>query len=523
MFSSYIKPLHAVKPKTRLLLISSSIIIAILEVTITGVLSLIAYYLTNPNTSELNGLVISIPLLGLAFGILTIINLIFNFILFKNLADSYNDLINHYVNQVVKLPIDTINNSELIEIFRNDVQKYVDQIVINLLILGSKIAVVLFTFIAVYFYSISIGISISVVILTIFVIIELLIKRRIIKNGKNNIFNLRLLTDHLIELDNLKAEAKLYRREGFFIERIISSSKRFGSGHFQNLYLSVLPRALSEIIIITFLISLSVYSYQNNGAFEMILILIILFRILPLFLQINSSLSLIRGSSDSVNSLKSIESLAKNKSASSYNYSKILSLQIQFFRKNYSHHSIILNQALYFRKDNIYLIKGASGKGKSTILKGISGLIPVDEMLITINESINVENLEGRVAYVPQRPSTIKGSFNENITLDKNEKLNDTIENLIEKLNLSTLASTKYQNDIQLQNSSGGQMQRIAIVRSIFFDKEIILLDEPTSALDEKNREELISTLTLLKKGRIIIIVTHDNQLDIVSDKIYNL
>ena len=66
---------------------------------------------------------------------------------------------------------------------------------------------------------------------------------------------------------------------------------------------------------------------------------------------------------------------------------------------------------------------------------------------------------------------------------------------------------------------SGGQNQRIAIARSIYQDKEIIIFDEPSSVLDNKTKKLFLKELENLKKNKTIIIISHDKETLEICDK----
>ena len=72
---------------------------------------------------------------------------------------------------------------------------------------------------------------------------------------------------------------------------------------------------------------------------------------------------------------------------------------------------------------------------------------------------------------------------------------------------------------------SGGQMQRVAIARALINDPEVILADEPTGALDSKTGEQIMKTLSELnkKKGKSIVLVTHDKSLVKYADRVIEL
>ena len=67
---------------------------------------------------------------------------------------------------------------------------------------------------------------------------------------------------------------------------------------------------------------------------------------------------------------------------------------------------------------------------------------------------------------------------------------------------------------------SGGEKQKIGIVRTLAKDAEVLIFDEPTSALDQRSRKELYTLLRQIKKDKIIIIVSHDDEITQVVDHV---
>ena len=68
-------------------------------------------------------------------------------------------------------------------------------------------------------------------------------------------------------------------------------------------------------------------------------------------------------------------------------------------------------------------------------------------------------------------------------------------------------------------NLSGGQIQRLCLARVIYDDCPIILLDEPTYALDKDTASDIISAINSIKKGKFILISTHDVDVEQICDK----
>ena len=113
----------------------------------------------------------------------------------------------------------------------------------------------------------------------------------------------------------------------------------------------------------------------------------------------------------------------------------------------------------------------------------------------------------------------------ENVTLPgefqnmENNKVSESAKQLLEFVDMKDRLHHK---PSQL---SGGQMQRVAIARALINDPEIILADEPTGALDSKTGEQVLNLLKELnrKKGKSLVIVTHDHSIAKHADRIIEL
>ena len=73
---------------------------------------------------------------------------------------------------------------------------------------------------------------------------------------------------------------------------------------------------------------------------------------------------------------------------------------------------------------------------------------------------------------------------------------------------------------IEGNNLSGGQRQVVHILRSVFKDNKIVILDEPTSAIDKENKENIIKAIYKLTKNKTLILITHDNDILKIVDRI---
>lgn len=175
-----------------------------------------------------------------------------------------------------------------------------------------------------------------------------------------------------------------------------------------------------------------------------------------------------------------------------------------------------------FRKNEFVSILGPSGSGKTTLLNIIGGLDRYDRGDLIINNQ-STKNFSDKEwdAYRNNCIGFIFQSYNliSHISILENVEMSLTLSGVskkekrtraIEALEKVGLKEHIYKKPNQL---SGGQMQRVAIARSLVNDPEIILADEPTGALDTKTSKQIMDLIKKIAKDKLVIMVTHNPDL----------
>ena len=186
---------------------------------------------------------------------------------------------------------------------------------------------------------------------------------------------------------------------------------------------------------------------------------------------------------------------------------------------------VVLNNVnLTLNKGNIYVIKGISGSGKTTLFNILS-FLDTDYSGDYLWNGQNVKNISAekkeeyfnKVSYVFQKSFLFRGlTIKENLLFIKNNI--ELIEKYSNMFHISSLLDKKP------EEISGGERQRVALVRALILDSEVILLDEPTSSLDKENSLLFVSYLKKLKlENKIIVISTHKEIYDDMADYIYSI
>ena len=173
------------------------------------------------------------------------------------------------------------------------------------------------------------------------------------------------------------------------------------------------------------------------------------------------------------------------------------------------------------KKGEFFVIIGPSGCGKTTLLKMINRLIPLTEGTIWINgkrvSDYNIHELRWSIGYVLQQIALFPHmTIEENIAIVpelkkwSKTKIQKRVDELLE---LVGLEPEKYRQR-KPKELSGGEQQRVGVLRALAADPEIILMDEPFSALDPISRTKLQDDLLDMQRKiqKTIVFVSHDMQ-----------
>lgn len=228
------------------------------------------------------------------------------------------------------------------------------------------------------------------------------------------------------------------------------------------------------------------------------------------FFDIYASLNI---NNEYIKKLINMKSSMINKSRKTLNSIERIAIKNLSFSYN-SDNNIISNFSFEIEKNDRVLITGGNGKGKTTLLYLLIGLIKPKDGLIYFNKDAEINtfdfNPESCIGVQFQDTNIFPFKISENISL--NEKINLShikntrlFDNIYDKLDL--YYSGYFADDgIDL---SGGQKQLIGIMRAIYSNTDVVIFDEPFNNLDSTRRNEVVSYINQMKNN-IVIVVTHD-------------
>ena len=212
-------------------------------------------------------------------------------------------------------------------------------------------------------------------------------------------------------------------------------------------------------------------------------------------------------------------------------------IEAEKLRKSYNGKVVLDVPSLTIEQSQIVSICGPSGAGKTTLLSILGTLMKADNLkgrsLKIMNEDINKMSLNNLAKFRNNHLGFIfqfhelLDEFNviENIIIpgliaNKDKKL--LLKKATEILKILNIVHLKLNNP---KNISGGEKQRVAVARSLINNPSIIFADEPSGNLDARNADELHNLFFRLRDefGQTFVIVTHNEKLSKISDKILKL
>lgn len=195
-------------------------------------------------------------------------------------------------------------------------------------------------------------------------------------------------------------------------------------------------------------------------------------------------------------------------------------LDVRGVWKSFDDHPVLRGIDLGVEAHQAVVLIGASGSGKSTLLRCINGLETVDAGDIILDGDVDVTSFDTNLDIVRRRIGIVFQSYNlfphmtvlDNIALAPRKVLGrsrsestEQAKDLLARFGLES-KSREYPDRL-----SGGQAQRVAIIRALAMEPEIMLFDEITSALDPLLVGEVLDAVRELKAGGLtIVMATHE-------------
>ncbi len=242
--------------------------------------------------------------------------------------------------------------------------------------------------------------------------------------------------------------------------------------------------------------------------------------------SINIQWQKIKVSAERIIDIINIESEGKNKELKDDHKIEKITFDDVTFSYSDTNSAVLNGFNMEFTNELPYIIKGASGKGKSTVLNLIMQNIDVSEGEIIANDyySFKDNNMRKRVAVCYQDDMFAFDTIYDNLLRSDEGEI--TENNVIEALDISEASGfiSKLANGLNtkideiLSNLSGGEIKRISIARTLLKQADIYIFDESFSCIDEETRLRIFEKVIRKLNGKIVIVISHDDLFERLFD-----
>ena len=382
--------------------------------------------------------------------------------------------------------------------------------------------------------------SVVGILLILLIIYDSFFKKRMTRYGYEIDSSQRNILKNINEMFYGFKEIKILNRLGFFIEKIVISSKKLANRQVKTRMIADSPRFIYEFIIaalVVFFVVSYIIFFQRDviSIIPTISVFILAFlRMLPMVSSINQNLTLLRSGIVALetvyNQLKLTEKIhTDKKNFFKDDNLKFDSLKLEKISFGYEKNEMILDSISFdLNAGEMIGIVGGSGSGKTTLVDILLGLLKPNNGLIYLNgKLLNFNDYQNNISkissYLPQSNFIFEDNVIKNISLTEKIDTSDLkkTKDILKKLNLN-LNIDKNLGD-RGSNLSGGQRQRVSIARSFFSNRQILIMDESTNALDEENEKDILDYLNTLKKDISIVLISHNLEMLKNCDRIYKI
>lgn len=348
------------------------------------------------------------------------------------------------------------------------------------------------------------------------------------------------LNEHAADILSAVKVLKIFGNNGMFIKRYVYENNSLTSSYMKRTKINSLLKSSNELVgKLNFIgvLVIGVFMFKNGytDIGTVIGVMTLQSGLSSMFFNMGSFYGKLKGSLAGVNRVFEILDMPIEPERYKLLQGEITNDMIAFKNVSFGYEpneTVVEGINLSAKKGKTIALVGASGNGKSTILKLLLGFYEnISGNIILDGKSINeytLQQIRGFMAYIPQDAYLFDGTIGENISLGKVGASRDEIIEATKLANAHefiNMLPKGYDTVVGEQGYklSGGERQRIAIARALLKNAPILLLDEATSALDSESETLVQQAINRLAKDRTSIIIAHRLSTIQNSDLIYVL
>lgn len=207
-------------------------------------------------------------------------------------------------------------------------------------------------------------------------------------------------------------------------------------------------------------------------------------------------------------------------------------IRLEHLGFRYGNHAVLEDVEIAIPAGSLVTLVGPSGSGKTTMVDLVIGLLRPDTGRVTVGgvplTEIDLRQWRRAIGYVPQETLLLHESIAHNVSLGDTDIPERDIEDALRAAGawdfVHSLPGGMHASVGERGGKlSGGQRQRIVIARALVRRPQLLILDEATSALDGESAEAVRQTLQQLRGSLTILVITHQDLLVDIADRVYRL
>jgi ABC-type bacteriocin/lantibiotic exporter with double-glycine peptidase domain len=432
----------------------------------------------------------------------------------KQLAKDYlNDTQKHF----------TVNKGTFLRDLQQIPTVFATQLLTSLYILSTELFILTGIIIVSLFINFKLALIASVSLIAITFIFLFVKKKKVKKLNDGVASGYQLNANHLINLLNGFTDIKSAQAEEAFTHHFYQTNKRYNE-QLAKLRVHKLTSIRFFEFFIIIGIALLLLFMQLNGNTNILLLAFFasaIIKLIPSFNKISNAIIDLRANRYAVDILDKKLKVKIHNKLSHQSFKKTIELHDASFSYNNSS-TLFSNINITINQGSFTLLTGASGKGKTTLLRILSGMIlPTSGNLNIDGHKQQTPSFHSFIAYLEQQPFLFHGTLLENITMFKTKNIDKKyIEHLLTEMELTSWYNS-LSNGLETvihadsKSISGGQKQRIALIRALYTKSPMLLLDEATNQLNTELTNVVMQFLAkeVETKRLTIVLTSHDESL----------